>query len=412
MKKNMNIKKIIVSILIIFMVILSINISYAENEINGNTTEGSVSGTENNTEQPPVQEPVELPKEEPSEDLTQPPVETPNEKPNTTPVETPNNNIIEKPSNNEQPTANIKSNNADLKMLGIEPHDFTGFKSGNTSYEVKVPSDTEVVEVYATAKDKAAEVSGTGKRILKEGNNKIEVVVTAEDGTTKTYTINVIREEAKEEEETENTEDVLSKYSGDGLASLKIGNLELSPKFDTIIYEYKVKYSGEETKLNIETKTTDPYYEVEIIGNDELVEGENVITILVSDPDGKNIATYQIMVNKTLFNEEGLLKEEEARQEEKHKRQLIITGIVVVIIVVIVVFLIIRYKRKQVWAQEYTVPYNGFNEEGNQLEDFDINMNYIKEEDSEFSKENFLNNCNVEFKKEFRRKSEDAKRYK
>ena len=76
---------------------------------------------------------------------------------------------------------------------------------------------------------------------------------------------------------------------------------------------------GEETKLNIETKTTDPYYEVEVIGNDELVEGENVITILVSDPDGENIATYQVIVNKTLIDEEALIKEEAARQEETQK---------------------------------------------------------------------------------------------
>ena len=54
------------------------------------------------------------------------------------------------------------------------------------------------MEVYATAQDSGATISGTGNQTLEYGENALSVVVTAEDGTTKTYTINVTREGTEE----------------------------------------------------------------------------------------------------------------------------------------------------------------------------------------------------------------------
>ena len=217
-------------------------------------------------------------------------------------------------------TVKEKSSNANLKDFGIKPHDFSGFKPDNTSYKVTVPADTESVEIYAILQDENAKITGTGIKDLEPGDNNFDVTVIAEDGTKKTYKINIIRDgegkgqqEDKEEEEfaeKQNTEAVQEQYSGDGLASLKIENLELSPSFDTVIYEYTAKYIGENTSLDIKTTTTDPYYTVEITGNEELKEGENIINVLVSDPDGKNIATYQITVNKSLVDQEAIAREQ------------------------------------------------------------------------------------------------------
>ena len=94
-----------------------------------------------------------------------------------------------------------ESSNANLINLGIRPYDFSGFRSGTTSYSVTVPADTESVEVYAEAQDSSATISGTGTVNLQEGENTINVVVTAEDGTTKTYTIIITREAAENNEE-------------------------------------------------------------------------------------------------------------------------------------------------------------------------------------------------------------------
>lgn len=236
-----------------------------------------------------------------------------------------------------------KSSNANLSNLGIRPHDFTGFRYGITSYNVTVPENTTTIEIYASAQDKKATLVGTGKKNLEMGENQFDVEVTAENGTKKTYTLHVDRGGEDSGESTE---------IGNGLAELKINNLSLSPTFHTNVYEYTVKYIGEDTKLNIETKPTDEDYTIEVIGNENLQEGENIITILVSDQNGDNIATYQVTVNKSLVDEEAIAREE---AEAKAKQQKMIIGIVVaVVILMIIVFIIIRHKRNQELAEDFS----------------------------------------------------------
>lgn len=296
-----------------------------------------------------------------------------------------------------------KSSNANLSNLGIKPYDFSGFKSGTTSYSATVPNDTTSVEVYATAQSSSAKVSGIGTKSLEVGTNKIDVVVTAEDGTTKTYTINITRQEGTES----NTEIVQVQYSGDGLASLKVGDLTLSPSFDTTIYEYTVKYIGEDTKLDITATATDPYYTVDIVGNENLQEGENIINILVSDPDDENVAAYQITVNKSLVDEEAVAKE-----KEEPKRKIIIVGVIAAVVVIIIIIIgIIKYRRNQEWDDDYEYDEddddyeNEYEKNNNQLEEYDDNMNYIGDEEEieltkEQAREKFLNNYNNDIEEE------------
>jgi hypothetical protein len=282
-------------------------------------------------------------------------------------------------SNNKTTNTSKKSSNANLSNLGITPNDFKGFKAQTTSYNVTVPTDVESVTIYANAQDSKAKITRVGKQNLQTGENKFDVVVTAEDGTTKTYTLNITRDTSSQ-----NTENVPEKYTGDGLASLNIENLELDPKFDTQKYEYTVKYFGEKEKLDINATATDPYYIVEITGNEKLVEGENIINILVSDPDGNNVATYQITVKKALVDEEAIARE---KQEQTKKMIIIGAGIALAIIVIIVIILIIKKRRNRDWEYDDYDEYDETVEnENNQLEDYDDEMKYI-EEDKELSKE-------------------------
>ena len=331
----------------------------------------------------------------------------------TTSTNTNNTTNTTTPTSTPTTSTTKKSNNANLSNLGIKPYDFSGFKSGTTTYNVTVPNDTISVEVYATAQSSSAKVNGTGKKSLELGANKIDVVVTAEDGTTKTYTINITRQEGTEA----NTEIVQEQYSGDGLASLKIGDLTLSPNFDTTIYEYTVKYIGEETKLEITATATDPYYTIDIIGNENLQEGENIINILVSDPDDENVATYQITVNKSLVDEEAI-----AREKEEQKRKIIIAGVVIAVVlaIIVVIIAIIRHRRNQEWDgdYEYDEDYDNEQEKNNkQLEEYDDNMNYIGDEEKpgltkEQAREKFLNNYNNDMEEEEELIEETQKRKK
>ena len=264
-------------------------------------------------------------------------------------------------------TTEQESSNANLSNLGIRPNDFSGFKPGTTTYNVTVPEDVESVEVYATAQDSAATVSGTGSQTLAYGENTLSVVVTAEDGTTKTYTINVTREGEEETGETEGETEIIN-----GLSNITIGDLELSPAFKKDVYEYTVKYIGENTSLDIQAVPTDPDYTVEILGNEDLKEGENIITILVADGEGNNVATYQLTVNKSLVDEEALAKEEEERQQQEQRKMFMIAGGIIALILIIVIIIVIKRRRNRAYAEEFSgVPFAGINDEDEYDNDYD-----------------------------------------
>ena len=304
----------------------------------------------------------------------------------TTPPEVNNPETPSTPTTNNQtptnPTTNPtpqKSSNANLSNLGIRPNDFSGFRQGTTTYNVTVPNDVESVEVYATKADSKATVAGTGTKTLQEGANTLTVTVTAEDGTKKTYTINVTREAVTENED-ENTTDENTvpeepiqenqEAIGDGLSELTINNVKLTPSFETGVYEYTAKYIGESTELEIEATPTDETYIVDITGNEDLQEGENTITILVSDAEGNNVATYQITVNKSLVDEEAIAREQE--EKENQQRMIIIGVVIAVVVIVIIIFIIIRHRRNKQWAEEYSgVPFAGLNSEDEDIDNSD-----------------------------------------
>lgn len=93
------------------------------------------------------------------------------------------------------PVTHSSDNN--LKSLQISPGTLSpGFSSGTTKYSATVGNSTSKVTVSATPNHSGAKVTSvSGNNNLSVGNNEIKVVVTAEDGSNKTYTINVRREQ-------------------------------------------------------------------------------------------------------------------------------------------------------------------------------------------------------------------------
>lgn len=57
-------------------------------------------------------------------------------------------------------------------------------------------NNVDSIKISASAIDSQASISGTGKIALKVGNNTIKVVVTAKNGNNRTYTLNVVRKAA------------------------------------------------------------------------------------------------------------------------------------------------------------------------------------------------------------------------
>lgn len=84
------------------------------------------------------------------------------------------------------------SSNNNLKSLGVEEYTISPeFSKDIKEYSVEVPNGTEKIVISATKEDETASITGTGEIEVNEGNNKIEVKVTAENGNEKIYSINV-----------------------------------------------------------------------------------------------------------------------------------------------------------------------------------------------------------------------------
>ena len=286
------------------------------------------------------------------------------------------------------------SSDATLRNLGIRPkeYDFTGFKPAVTSYNVSVPNDTEKITIYATAKNEKDTITGIGTKTLNVGQNKCEIKVTSEDKkTTKTYTINVTRKEEKEDDEEEKEEEtpVIS-----GVKDIIIKDAELTPSFSQDVFSYDVSVPSGTKKLDIDTEKTSEDIEVEIAGNEDLKEGDNVITLLVHNKKNDATSTYQInakvenqKVDLSTVNDE--LKD---AQNNSNMKEWIIKGAAIAIVVLIIIFLIYRFmiNRKQDDEEEYDEEdeqdYIG-NDKNTYYETDNDNQYYESNEDDQFEEE-------------------------
>ena len=91
----------------------------------------------------------------------------------------------------DPPTPSKSSNNA-LASLTVSAGELApAFDPAITDYTLSLPLRTNKITFTATPSDSKATVQGDGEVALRGGENKVAVVVTAEDGSAKTYNITV-----------------------------------------------------------------------------------------------------------------------------------------------------------------------------------------------------------------------------
>lgn len=86
------------------------------------------------------------------------------------------------------------SKNNYLKSLSVEGYDLN-FNKDTLEYNLELENDVTSINIAATVEDNKSSISGIGIREVSEGNNKIEIIVTAQNGNTKTYVINALVKE-------------------------------------------------------------------------------------------------------------------------------------------------------------------------------------------------------------------------
>lgn len=83
-----------------------------------------------------------------------------------------------------------------LKTLKVNSASVTNFDGAKTTYTVNVPYNTESIKIEATTVNSTAKISGipSGNTVtITDDNTDINIVVTAGNGATKTYTLKIVR---------------------------------------------------------------------------------------------------------------------------------------------------------------------------------------------------------------------------
>lgn len=204
-------------------------------------------------------------------------------------------------TNTTKPVETPKSTDSTLSALSVKEGAISPeFKKDVKEYSLTIPYETSEVNVTATATDSKAKVAIEGNKDLKEGENIVKVLVTAEDGTSTTYTIKVTRKRVPIALKT-----LVVKYQNENGELIET---PLNPvfNFDTLEYTLQdLEYWVE--KLNIEATPNIEGATIDIQGADNLQVGENTITITVkiaeeNTPEGEEpkeeTITYTIKFNK------------------------------------------------------------------------------------------------------------------
>ncbi len=194
----------------------------------------------------------------------------------------------------------IKSSNNYLSSLVVEKVTLSPEFSRETSeYTATLTEDLTKLSVTAKAEHNNATVKIEGNNSIKDGENTIKITVTAENGSKKTYTVKV----------TKTTDDTNIETSANPNASqtiddskLKLQSLEIlgvgfSDGFNPDQYSYELSLNIAVNELEITAVPNREDATVEILGNSDFKQGDNLITILVKSASGEETTTYQIKVH-------------------------------------------------------------------------------------------------------------------
>lgn len=160
------------------------------------------------------------------------------------------------------------------------------FNKDVTSYTMEVPNDIDKVTIGgASTSSNVKSITGFGEVSLNFGSNQKNIVVTAEDGTAKTYSITINR-----------------KKSDDAfLKNIKIDNVAISD-FSKEKFEYNIDPIGSSTSsLNITYDKNNEYSTVEVLDNN-LSIGNNIVKLKVTSQDSSVVNIYKINVRRKSNN--------------------------------------------------------------------------------------------------------------
>ncbi|MCY9597385.1 hypothetical protein PC41400_08855 [Paenibacillus chitinolyticus] len=194
------------------------------------------------------------------------------------------------------------SNNADLSGITLSGGAALSpvFAPGTTLYTVNVPNSVFGLDVTPSVADGTAtlKVNGTAAASgtpvpvsLNVGNNTVTLLVTAQDGTPKTYTLTITR----------------APSSNALLSSLTLSAGTLTPVFDSGTTSYTAQVATGVSSIDVTPVVADGTATLTMNGHAatsgtavpvSLNVGDNTITVVVTAQDGTTSETYTVTVNR------------------------------------------------------------------------------------------------------------------
>lgn len=151
------------------------------------------------------------------------------------------------------------------------------FSSSVTSYTASVPFEIEKLSIKAIPSDSKASVSISNNKLKDNAITKVAVIVKAENGNKKTYTISVKRD----------ADPNYVPSSNNNLSSLKVDGYVLSPKFSEDVNNYIVWLPYETESINVSGVCENEKASINVEGGETLEAGQdNKIKVVVKAENG------------------------------------------------------------------------------------------------------------------------------
>lgn len=236
-----------------------------------------------------------------------------------------NPNPTPTPEPEPEPAPVVKSSDSSLKSLTVSSGSID-FVPSTLEYNLDVSSNVSTIQIQAVPNDTKATVKLPDKLSLETGLNTFAIVVTAEDGSTTTYKINVNK-----------LENIMSENAL--LSSLNISGKQIN--FSSDVFEYKIG-NITTSELGITATAIDSNAKIKIFGNNNI--GKNGVIIIRVTAEAGNYKDYILYVNNINAGDT-----DEISTTSLTYLMLIVSSALFVISAIIIVLLLVgrnKYKKK------------------------------------------------------------------
>lgn len=198
------------------------------------------------------------------------------------------------------------------------------FDSEILEYTLYVDSSVSRVTLSGEVNDEYATTDDFKEYVLTGDNTMISVNVTAEDGTVRTYKVNVVK---------------VYKSSNNNLVNIIVEGYDID--FDKDTLEYKITVDSDVDSLNISAYVEHFGAWAKIEGNENFKEGENTVTITVYAEDGSE-KVYKLLINKKAKEKvDAPVVDDEDDKNSVNTEKLVII-ILIILVVIGLLYLILK----------------------------------------------------------------------